>query len=58
MSRENIKPKILTCKICGVEFNWSVGEQQFYRDRELQEPKRCPECRVKREVQRLGKGKE
>ncbi len=52
----NIEPKKLTCKICGIEFTWRIGEQQFYRDRRLQEPRRCPECRVKREVQRHGNG--
>ena len=43
-----MEDKILTCKICGNEFIWSEAEIQFYHDRNLVEPKRCPECRTKR----------
>ena len=40
----------LDCKVCGQAFIWSDGEQQFYKDRNLQPPRRCPGCRrVKRE---------
>ena len=43
-----METKNLTCKICGVEFEWSEDEQVFYSDRKLVEPKRCPDCRAKR----------
>lgn len=36
------------CKICGNEFEFTEGEAQFYQDRNLNEPKRCPLCRNKR----------
>ena len=36
---------IKKCKICGKEFVITEGELQFYKDRGLQEPKRCEECR-------------
>ena len=37
-----------TCKVCGVEFKFSEGEQAFYKDRALDPPKRCPECRARK----------
>lgn len=39
---------MLICKICGAEFDFSPGEQTFYKDRGLEPPKRCPECRAKK----------
>jgi len=41
-------PKKIICKICGTEFEWSDAEIQFYRDRSLADPKRCPVCRAKK----------
>jgi len=40
--------KTIICKICGTEFEWSDQEIEFYHDRNLVEPKRCPDCRTKR----------
>lgn len=41
--------KTLTCKECGMEFQFTAGEQEFYQKRGLQhEPGRCPECRAAR----------
>jgi len=48
LKENKMEDKILTCKICGNEFTWSEAEQEFYSDRKLVEPKRCPECRTKR----------
>ena len=43
----------LTCKICRRTFSFNEGEQQFYKDRLLDPPKRCPDCRItKREEKR------
>lgn len=42
---EELKDKEITCKICGSNFIFSIGEQRFYRDRQLAEPRRCPQCR-------------
>lgn len=36
------------CKDCGVTFDISVGEQQWYKDRNFQLPTRCPACRKAR----------
>ena len=44
--------KSIKCKICGNEFEWSMAEQQFYLDRKLVEPKRCPNCRTRRKTDR------
>ena len=38
----------IKCKICFKEFEWSEGEQAFYKDRNLAPPKRCKDCRVKK----------
>ena len=35
------------CIQCNKEFNISEGEERFYRDRNLELPKRCQECRDK-----------
>lgn len=44
--------KIITCKICHNDFVWTEGEQQFYLDRGLSFPKRCPDCRMSKNVVR------
>ncbi len=52
--------KVLKCieKDCGREFVLTVGEQDFYASKKdgngapLLPPKRCPNCRNKRKVQR------
>ena len=45
--------KTLTCVDCGCEFTFTAGEQQFYREKGLDnEPKRCKECRDKKKTER------
>ncbi|MEA3403919.1 MAG: protein kinase [Armatimonadota bacterium] len=39
--------KEITCA-CGRTFIWSAGEQEWYRDKGFDPPKRCPECREKK----------
>jgi protein-arginine kinase activator protein McsA len=42
----------LICKICGKEFIFSKGEQEFFAEKGLKNiPKSCPECR---EIRRQG----
>lgn len=36
------------CKDCGSRFFMSYSEVEFFRNKELHLPKRCPECRAKR----------
>jgi CxxC-x17-CxxC domain-containing protein len=39
--------KTLTCRECGAQFAFTVGEQEFFRAKGLMhEPGRCPECRA------------
>ena len=41
--------KTLVCEDCGKEFVFSVGEQEFYAQKGLQNtPKRCQDCRKAR----------
>ena len=50
--------KTLVCRDCGAEFVFSVGEQEFYKSRGLEnEPGRCAECRSARRQGRLGASK-
>lgn len=45
---EDIK---ITCKDCGKEFVWTVGEQEYYKAHGLEnQPKRCGECRKARKA--------
>ena len=47
--------KTLVCRDCGREFTFTVGEQEFYSSRGLQnEPGRCPDCRATRRRERSG----
>lgn len=41
--------KTLQCKECGKDFTWTAGEQSFFQQRNFQQPKRCPECRTKKQ---------
>jgi len=39
----------IICKICGKEFIFSKGEQEFFAEKGLKNiPKSCPECRETR----------
>jgi CxxC-x17-CxxC domain-containing protein len=44
----------LTCRDCGQEFVFTLGEQEFYQQRGFSEPQRCPNCRQARKTQRNG----
>src|SRR5258708_38605768 len=49
MSVENYQDRTLTCRDCGQDFTFTVGEQEFYASRGLTNlPGRCPECRAAR----------
>src|SRR5579863_9403375 len=44
--------KTLQCRECGTDFVFTAGEQEFYQQKGLlNEPGRCPDCRVKRRQQ-------
>lgn len=45
--------KTLVCVDCGAEFVFTVGEQEFYKEKGFEnDPVRCPECRKARKSQR------
>jgi CxxC-x17-CxxC domain-containing protein len=45
----NFKDKKLVCRECGNEFLFTAGEQAFFQQKGLvNEPGRCPECRIRR----------
>lgn len=44
--------KTLTCRACGSPFVWTIGEQQFFKAKQLINiPGRCPRCRSARKAQ-------
>jgi hypothetical protein len=41
------------CVDCGTDFMFTIGEQMFYRDRQLTPAKRCKACRrARRQLKR------
>jgi len=45
--------KKIVCKDCGQDFLFTVGEQEFYKEKGLtSDPVRCPKCRRARKAQR------
>lgn len=48
--------KNLSCKECGVNFDFTAAEQAFYAEKGFQnEPSRCPQCRAARKAQNGGR---
>ncbi len=44
--------KTIVCKDCNSEFVFTVGEQEFYKEKGFEnEPVRCPECRRAKKAQ-------
>jgi CxxC-x17-CxxC domain-containing protein len=49
--------KSLQCSDCGVTFDFTATEQEFYHSKGFtNEPKRCPECRRARKSEQRGGG--
>jgi len=49
--------KILNCKDCAKDFEFSVSEQEFFAEKGFtNEPGRCPECRAARKSQNRNQG--
>jgi len=48
-----MEDKTLVCKDCGKEFIFTVGEQEFYKEKGFDnDPVRCPDCRRARKQER------
>ena len=44
--------KTIVCKDCGNEFVFSVGEQEFFKEKGVDnDPVRCPACRKAKKAQ-------
>jgi len=53
----SFQDKTLTCSDCGTAFTFSVKDQEFFQTKGYtNEPKRCPDCRQTRKVERNGSG--
>lgn len=44
--------KKISCRNCGAEFTFTSGEQEWFAERNLQEPKNCKSCREERSKQK------
>ena len=44
----------ITCIECSRVFTWSAGEQDYYRSRDLKQPKMCKPCREERRRRNKG----
>ncbi len=50
-----MQDKTLTCRDCGKEFTFTVGEQEFFVQKGFtNEPSRCPGCRAANKANRGG----
>lgn len=47
---------VLECKDCGRNFTFTKGEQEFYAQKGLSTPTRCPDCRRARKQQKASGG--
>jgi hypothetical protein len=51
-----MEDKKIVCKDCGTEFVFTVKEQEFYKEKGLEnDPKRCKACRDKRKQEKENK---
>ena len=48
---DDLNDQVRVCVDCGIEYVWSAGEQEHWRQRNLVPPKRCKPCRTRRRVE-------
>lgn len=48
MDEVSFQDKLIVCCDCQEEFLLTTGEAEFFHDKGLKEPRRCPECRRQR----------
>jgi general stress protein 26 len=46
-----MKDRSMKCGDCGQEFAWTVGEQEFYHEKGIEDPKFCMICRAKHKAE-------
>lgn len=51
-----MEDKKITCKDCGKEFIFTVGEQEFFKEKGFDnDPVRCPDCRRARKAEKMNR---
>lgn len=40
------KDMTIECSKCGKEFVWTAGEQKWYAEKDMTQPKKCKDCRA------------
>jgi len=50
LRKANFQDKQLTCIDCEATFIFTKGERYYYASKGLAQPKRCPNCRLKRKL--------
>lgn len=53
-SFEQFEDVILECMECGTLFTFSAGEQKFFKQHGLEQPKRCEPCRERKKMLDIG----
>ncbi|PRR83039.1 zinc-ribbon domain-containing protein [Clostridium vincentii] len=49
-----MEDKTIICKDCGQEFLFTIGEQEFFKEKGFEnDPVRCPACRKARKAERM-----
>ena len=48
---DGLEDMLIRCCDCGQDFVWTAGQRQYFRDRDLRQPRRCSECRGARRAQ-------
>ncbi|MCK5660403.1 MAG: zinc-ribbon domain-containing protein [Methanosarcinales archaeon] len=51
-----MEDETLSCSDCNEDFIFTVGEQEFFQERNFDAPRRCKECRDKRKAERNNSG--
>ena len=49
---QTVQDRTLECVDCGNDFVFTRGEQDFYTERGLRDPKRCKPCRAAKRAER------
>ena len=53
-----MEDKKITCKDCGKEFIFTVGEQKLYKEKRYKnDPVRCHECRKTKKEKKMNRDK-
>ncbi len=42
-----MQDKKIKCKVCGTNFDFTAGQQEFFKLHNLSEPKKCQTCKEK-----------